>query len=521
MREPPPRRSKFSKFYINADDVDYNMKSSLGGKNGYPCRNTNSGPVQGTLVAGQDLKVFFDGIATKQGGDCQFAISYDNGTSFAVIWDKLGNCFLDTVNGGYEVPVPDKLPATKSAIFAWSWIPAVGDRSYYMNCADVRVENYGKQQAYTGKELLVVNVPGKPTLQPAKMGGNDTLPELLESRPLITVGEPVEPTDGSGSNGSKDDSAQAEDGNVDEQSSGGDDEQTDPGTVVLYVSESTTTSTEVVYVSEFVTEEDSRQAMYTYGAGIQTRGQLFTTLGPYVKPLFETNVGLTIVPDSAETPTSSASGMVFTDDLVSGKAGASAKWLGLSESLNFIPPSTGAQQTHMAPPTPTSKSADILLLGSSSKPFSASSGTGAMLSGGSNGVSDRSSLLSMLPDSTFAAGTPLFATSGGTSLQPSGNSASASASAATAAAGFTDPKLGPLEASDLVKHNTITTNRPDFKSITDQANANIASHFHPLMSATPYATTMINTTTKDGKPVLQVVVSMVNTPIPSSLTLSY
>ncbi|KAJ2342809.1 hypothetical protein GGH91_003403, partial [Coemansia sp. RSA 2671] len=111
MREPPPRRSKFSKFYINADDVDYNMKSPLGGKNGYPCRKSSAGPVQGTLVAGQDLKVFFDGMASRQGGDCQFAISYDNGTSFAVLWDKLGNCFLDTVNGGYQVPIPDKLPA--------------------------------------------------------------------------------------------------------------------------------------------------------------------------------------------------------------------------------------------------------------------------------------------------------------------------------------------------------------------------------------------------------------------------
>ncbi|KAJ1815730.1 hypothetical protein LPJ56_004479 [Coemansia sp. RSA 2599] len=502
MREPPPRRSKFSKFYINSDDVDYNMKSPLGGKNGYPCRNTNSGPVQGTLVAGQDLKVFFDGIATKQGGDCQFSISYDNGTSFAVIWDKLGNCFLDTVNGGYEVPVPDKLPATKSAVFAWSWIPAVGDRQYYMNCADVRVENYGKQQAYTGKELLVVNVPGKPALPPTKMGGNDTLPDLLESRPLITVGEPVEPADGnsdSNDGSSKDDSAQSEDDSVDEQSSGGD-EQTDPGTVVLYVSESTTTSTEVVYVSEFVTEEDSRQAMYTYGAGIQTRGQLYTTLGPYVKPLFGTNVGLTIVPDPAESPTSSTSGMAFTDDWAASKSGGGGKWSGM-ESLDYIPPSAGAQQTHMATPTPAPKSADILLLGSSSKALSASLGAASAVSGASS--------LSMLPDSTFAAGTPLFATSG-TPLRPSGSTA-----------GFTDPTLGPQETSGLVKPHTITTNRPDFKSVTDQANANIASHHHALEANTPQATTMISTMTKDGKPVLQVVVSMKNTPAPSSLTLSF
>ncbi|KAJ1727670.1 hypothetical protein LPJ61_004454, partial [Coemansia biformis] len=136
MREPPPRRSKFSRFYISTDDVDYNMKSPLGGKIGYPCRNSTAGPVTGTMVAGQDFKVFFDGVATRHGGDCQFAISYDNGTNFAVIWDKTDNCLLDTVNGGYEVPVPDRLPTAKGAVFAWTWIPSSGSRSYYMNCAD-------------------------------------------------------------------------------------------------------------------------------------------------------------------------------------------------------------------------------------------------------------------------------------------------------------------------------------------------------------------------------------------------
>ncbi|KAI8321921.1 hypothetical protein GQ54DRAFT_260977, partial [Martensiomyces pterosporus] len=164
MREPAPRRSKFSRFYIASDDIDYNMKSPLDNKIGYPCRKFIAGPTQGTLVAGQDLKVFFDGTATRQGGDCQFAISYDNGTSFAVLWDKLTNCFLDTVNGGYEVPIPEKLPAAKEAVFAWTWIPATGSRGYYMNCADVRVENYGQQEKYIGKELLAVNVPGKQDL---------------------------------------------------------------------------------------------------------------------------------------------------------------------------------------------------------------------------------------------------------------------------------------------------------------------------------------------------------------------
>ncbi|KAJ1877503.1 hypothetical protein LPJ71_011223, partial [Coemansia sp. S17] len=30
MKEPAPRHSQFSKFYMDNDDVDYNMKSPLG-----------------------------------------------------------------------------------------------------------------------------------------------------------------------------------------------------------------------------------------------------------------------------------------------------------------------------------------------------------------------------------------------------------------------------------------------------------------------------------------------------------
>ncbi|KAI8325010.1 hypothetical protein GQ54DRAFT_255465, partial [Martensiomyces pterosporus] len=164
MKEPPPRHSQFSKYYVDNDDVDYNMKSPLGPIVGYPCRNFKAGPVQGTLVAGHPFHVQFDGVATHLGGDCQFAVSYDNGTTFAVIWDKLSSCFLDTVSGGYDVPVPDAIPAATRAIFAWTWINGLGSREYYMNCADIRIENYGHQEPLTAHELLVVNLPGKQTV---------------------------------------------------------------------------------------------------------------------------------------------------------------------------------------------------------------------------------------------------------------------------------------------------------------------------------------------------------------------
>ncbi|KAJ2664085.1 hypothetical protein IW148_002143 [Coemansia sp. RSA 1199] len=471
MREPPPRRSKFSKFYMSADDVDYNMKSPLGGKIGFPCRNTTSGPVQGTLVAGQDVKVFFDGTATRQGGDCQFSISYDNGTTFAVLWDKLGNCFLDTVNGGYEIPIPDRLPAAKSAVFAWTFIPTTGSRSYYMNCVDVRVENYGKQESFTGKELLVVNVPGKPSLAPVSSQSNDTLPSLLDARPMISVGEPVagneEESHGADESDEPDEHADENDGNT-------------GGTVVMYISESTTTTTNVVFVSEFITEDDTDiNALYTFGNGIQTRGQLSTTLGPYVKPLFGSNVGLTVAPDPTETSDTESGGLVFTDDLVTSPT--VGKWQGTA-SADFIAPSIAAPHT--------SPSGGIDLWPAVSNPTDYKLGQ-------------------HMSDQTYPAGTPLF-------TNPR------TGAAGLVAPGFSDPALSPGSIDTHMAAILATTNRPSLKSVTEHAQNmdQLPSHVH-LLSAPTHATTAYKTVTVDGKPMLQVVVSMDKTMIPESLTISF
>ncbi|KAJ2772851.1 hypothetical protein IWQ56_001209 [Coemansia nantahalensis] len=473
MREPPPRRSKFSRYYISTDDVDYNMKSPLGGKIGYPCRNATAGPVMGTMVAGQDFKVFFDGTATRHGGDCQFAISYDNGTSFAVIWDKLDNCLLDTVNGGYEVPVPDRLPAAKSAVLAWTWVPSTGSRPYYMNCVDVRIENYGKQEAYTGKELLVVNVPGKPSVAPVQQRAKDTLPSLLDSRPMITVGTPAQ--SGAGGTPQSDEQQQRQQGEEVKEDSGGDSSSGESGvedsnagdsgggTMVMYVSESTTTTTNVVVVNEYITEDDTNvNALYTFGYGIQTQGQPSVTLGPYAKPLFGSNVGLTIAPDAAATSAGEVGGIFFTGDWPAAtEVGASAKETA-TDSVDYIVPS-------LAPPP-------------------GQSGTGA------TSISvDLWPSGSQNADPAYPAGTPLFASTG---------------AAASLGGGATVPAF--------------TTNRPSFKSVTDQAQLNMLSGHHAFAAMHPHAVTKFNTVTVNGKPMLQVVVSADNTAaLPASLTISY
>ncbi|KAJ2385796.1 hypothetical protein GGI05_004584 [Coemansia sp. RSA 2603] len=57
MKKPAPRHSQFSKFYVNNDDVDYNMKLPLGSIDGYTRRNFKTGLTQGTLIAGRLLHV--------------------------------------------------------------------------------------------------------------------------------------------------------------------------------------------------------------------------------------------------------------------------------------------------------------------------------------------------------------------------------------------------------------------------------------------------------------------------------
>ncbi|KAJ2082074.1 S-methyl-5-thioadenosine phosphorylase [Coemansia sp. RSA 988] len=151
-------------FYLDNGDVDYNMKSPSGPIVGYPCRDFKANPTLGTSLTTM-------------------------ASMFAVIWDKLTSCFLDTTNSGYDVP--DTIPAAKKkAMFAWTWINGMGSRKYYMNCADVCIENYGHQELLTAHGLLVINLPGKTTVIPKTGREEEGLISLLKQRPFVAIGKP-------------------------------------------------------------------------------------------------------------------------------------------------------------------------------------------------------------------------------------------------------------------------------------------------------------------------------------------
>ena len=64
------------------------------------------------------------GSATHGGGSCQFSLSYDGGSTWAVIHSIIGGCPL---NSAYTFPVPNNIPSG-NALFAWTWFNKVGNR---------------------------------------------------------------------------------------------------------------------------------------------------------------------------------------------------------------------------------------------------------------------------------------------------------------------------------------------------------------------------------------------------------
>ncbi|KAL1924187.1 uncharacterized protein VTP21DRAFT_7222 [Calcarisporiella thermophila] len=159
MAFPPPRRSKYSEYYRKNGNIDYNMNSPLNPSQWpYPCRGFPVGPAEFTFKAGSSLKVQLAGSATHGGGHCQFALQYDNG-QFVVFHTIFDECPLSK---NYTVTIPSTAPNGKAA-FVWTWVNAIGNREYYMNCADVNIDGPA-QSCMDGLEQVVLNYPGYPTI---------------------------------------------------------------------------------------------------------------------------------------------------------------------------------------------------------------------------------------------------------------------------------------------------------------------------------------------------------------------
>ncbi|KAJ1996131.1 hypothetical protein GGI25_003640 [Coemansia spiralis] len=187
---------------------DYNMKNPIP-SDGILCKSNTPwpSPVE-TWTAGQPITVSFEqGGAAHGGGHCQFSISYDNGQTFAVIHEVLQYCFFNGPSNGnsaevlsYTFNLPSNLPSSDKAVFAWSWVNAIGNREFYMNCADVAIQG-GSSSSYSGKQITIANHDRYPTI-PEFNGDYTTGLEYYKNATMITVSPSGTTGSGSGSGSS-------------------------------------------------------------------------------------------------------------------------------------------------------------------------------------------------------------------------------------------------------------------------------------------------------------------------------
>ncbi|WWC71412.1 uncharacterized protein I206_105368 [Kwoniella pini CBS 10737] len=124
---------------------DYSMTSPLISDGTYPCKGFINNPSSGmgsvaSLAAGSNMNYTVAGTATHGGGSCQISMSYDQGSTWNVIYSVVGGCLVDGMTT--TITIPSDAPSGE-ALFAWGWFNRLGNREMYHNCASVTITNGG------------------------------------------------------------------------------------------------------------------------------------------------------------------------------------------------------------------------------------------------------------------------------------------------------------------------------------------------------------------------------------------
>ena len=127
LREPIQRRSQYIDYYVRENKVDYNINSPLNTFGyTYPCKGFKKDKYQ--------MRYKIEGTESHEGDHFQFGISYDD-KKFIVLKQVIRYCLIDTLN--YRMNITE-IPNGDIRVL-WTWINAIGNREYYMDCADMNI----------------------------------------------------------------------------------------------------------------------------------------------------------------------------------------------------------------------------------------------------------------------------------------------------------------------------------------------------------------------------------------------
>ncbi|KAF2224803.1 hypothetical protein BDZ85DRAFT_308819 [Elsinoe ampelina] len=177
MSWPVPFRSKYDS-RLRAAQIDYNMMAPLNPDGSdFPCKGYEYDTIQGVTAdyqSGHTYNISLAGSIMHGGGSCQIALSYDQGRTFKVIKSIIGGC---PYKMSYDFTIPEYAP-DGTAILAWTWQNNIGNREFYMNCAEVQVSGTSstrkRQQATSGdfSSLPAIWVANLPSINTCKTTEN-------------------------------------------------------------------------------------------------------------------------------------------------------------------------------------------------------------------------------------------------------------------------------------------------------------------------------------------------------------
>ncbi|KAG0370219.1 hypothetical protein BC939DRAFT_448472 [Gamsiella multidivaricata] len=202
FRYPCPRRGPYSECPQPKDNewnlVDYDVQSPLGTHDSISdpiCKHPSSfAGVRPTFTAGQTVQTKMDVDVNHNGGSCQWALSYDNGSTWVVIQDQFQNCLASApASSTYTVPVtiPANAPTGK-AILNWIWNNNEGNRELYSSCADVVIQGTNGGSLSGVAPLFANYGPSSPLIPERAVSGGDWGKKYFDARKPITVTVPAQ-----------------------------------------------------------------------------------------------------------------------------------------------------------------------------------------------------------------------------------------------------------------------------------------------------------------------------------------